>query len=59
MPKASGNNVRIPYLLRKSRSGEEAVVLSKGDFPMRFRVGDKAYVTKLTKQGGVITTADE
>lgn len=46
------------YLLRKSRTGKEALVLKSDDFPLRFQHGDKSYVVTRTKKGKVIMTAE-
>lgn len=48
---------RAAFLLRKSR-GASRVVLDRADFPFRFTVGGKNYVTSMTRKGGIVTTAE-
>ncbi len=49
---------RNVFLLRKSRQGSESLVMKRSDFPFRFTVNGKRYVTQVTRKGGVITTAE-
>lgn len=46
------------FLLRKSRAGNDALVLKSEDFPLRFQHGDKSYVVAKTKSGGVVLKSE-
>lgn len=47
------------YLLRKSRSGNDAQVVRRDDFPLRINHEGHTYVINRTKAGKVIMTREE
>lgn len=46
------------YLLRKSRSGNDAQVVRQDDFPLRINHEGKVYVINRTKSGKVVMTTE-
>jgi hypothetical protein len=46
------------FLLRKSRIGNESLILKADDLPIRFTFSDKNYVVEQTKSGKLIMKAE-